>query len=113
MNEITKKVKLPKFAKVLTHNQLRCVCCFENARIDKNIYNYDSDFNKFLNEIVLNILTGENISEILSNIKSENIFYESFYLAYQLNDFNLALNYLHYLEYYDHYYVLDYFLEIY
>ena len=86
---------------------------FQYSIRHKEIYNYDSDFNKFLNEIVLNILTSENISEILSNIKSENIFYESFYLAYQLNDFDIALNYLHYLEYYDHYYVLDYFLEVY
>ena len=94
-------------------NQNKAICNFQNCLIDKNIYNYDAYFNKFLNEIVLNILTGENISEILSNIESEKIFYESFYLAYQLNNFDLALNYLHYYEYYDHYFVLDYFLEIY
>ena len=94
-------------------DQNKAICNFQNCIIDKNIYNYDSEFNKFLNEIVLNVLTGENISEILSNIEREDIFYQSFYLAYQLNDFNFALNYLHYLEYYDHYYVLDYFLEVY
>ena len=57
MNELTKKVKLPKFAKVLTYNQLRCICCFENSRLDKNIYIYDNSFNKFMNDVVLNILT--------------------------------------------------------
>lgn len=118
MNQTTKKVKLPKFANVLTYNQLRCVCCFENARIDKNIYNYDADYNKFLNDVVLNILTSENISEILSNIESENIFYESFYLLFQLtykekDPFKFATNYLHNVNLYDHYYVLDYFLEVY
>lgn len=118
MNQITKKVKLPKFANILTYNQLRCVCCFENARIDKNIYNYDADYNKFLNDIVLNILTGENISEMLSNIESENIFYEAFYLLFQLtykekDPFKFATNYLHNVNLYDHYYVLDYFLEVY
>jgi hypothetical protein len=94
-------------------NQNNAFINFQYSIRHKEIYNYDSDFNKFLNEIVLNILTGENISEILSNIKSEDVFYESFYLAYQLNNFDLALNYLHYLEYFDHYYVLDYFLEVY
>jgi hypothetical protein len=118
MNELTKKVKLPKFAKVLTYNQLRCVCCFENSRLDKNIYNYDLDFNKFLNDDVLNILTSENISEILSNIESENIFYESFYFLFQLrykeNDpMKFARCYLHNVGLYSHYYVLDYFLEVY
>lgn len=118
MNHITKKVKLPKFASVLTYNQLRCVCCFENARIDRNVYNYDADYNKFLNDVVLNILTGENIAEILSNIESENIFYEAFYLLFQLtykekDPFKFATNYLHNVNLYDHYYVLDYFLEVY
>lgn len=118
MNQITKKVKLPKFANVLTYNQLRCVCCFENARIDRNVYNYDADYNKFLNDVVLNILTGENIGEILSNIESENIFYEAFYLLFQLtykekDPIKFATNYLHNVNLYDHYYVLDYFLEVY
>jgi hypothetical protein len=94
-------------------NQNNALINFQFSISHKEIYNNDPNFNKFLNEIVLNILTGENISEILSNIESENIFYEAFYLAYQLNDFNFALNYLHYLEYYDHYYVVDYFLEVY
>jgi tRNA G10 N-methylase Trm11 len=83
MNEITKKVKLPKLSKVLTYNQQRCICNFENSRLDKNIYIYDNSFNKFMNDVVLNILTAENISEILSNIESENIFYESFYFLFQ------------------------------
>lgn len=118
MNQITKKVKLPKFANILTYNQLRCVCCFENARIDRNVHNYDADYNKFLNDVILNILTGENIAEILSNIESENIFYEAFYLLFQLtykekDPFKFATNYLHNVNLYDHYYVLDYFLEVY
>lgn len=94
-------------------NQNKAICNFKNCILDKNIYNYDADYNKFLNNVVLNILTGENIAEILSNIKTEDVFYESFYLAYQLNNFDLALNYLHYVEAYEHYYVLDYFLEVY
>ena len=118
MNEITKKVKLPKFSKVLTYNQLRCICCFENSRLDKNIYIYDNSFNKFMNDYILNILTSENISEILSNIESENIFYESFYFLFQLrykekDSMKFATCYLHNVDLYSHYYVLDYFLEVY
>jgi hypothetical protein len=118
MNELTKKVKLPKFAKVLTYNQQRCVCNFENSRLDKNIFIYDKSFNKFMNDDVLNILTSENISEILSNIESENIFYESFYFLFQCMykekyPMKFAQCYLHNLDLYSHYYVLDYFLEVY
>ena len=99
-------------------NQNKAICNFQNCILDKNIYNYDADYNKFLNEIVLNILTGENISEILSNIKSENIFYEAFYFIFQLqykekDPFKFATQYLHNVDLYDHYYVLDYFLEVY
>ena len=37
-------------------DQNKAICNFQNCLIDKNIYNYDVNFNKFLNEIVLNIL---------------------------------------------------------
>lgn len=94
-------------------DQNKAICNFKNCMLDKSIYNKDLKFINFLHETVFNILTYENIFEIMDKIKDKNIFTESFYLAYQLNNFDLALNYLHYYEYYDHYYVIDYFLEVY
>ena len=69
---------------MFTVNQFKAILDFEHCIIDKSIYNKDQDFNKFINDIVLNILTQENINEILSNIESENIFFESFYFAFIL-----------------------------
>jgi hypothetical protein len=91
---------------------------FKESISDKSIYNLDKDFLRFMEKVVFNILTPEDISEILEEIKNKDIFYESFYFAYQLekvqiNPYNFALNYLHNIELYDHYYVLDKFMELY
>jgi hypothetical protein len=91
---------------------------FKESIKDKSIYNEDEDFLRFMEKVVFNILTPQDISEILDEIKHKKIFYESFFLAYQLekvqiNPYNFALNYLHNIEFYDHYYVLNTFMELY
>jgi hypothetical protein len=106
---------------VFTVNQFKAILDFENCILDKSIYNKDQTFNTFINDTVLNILTQENIKEIISNIESENIFFESFYFAFLLYgklipnnvNYKFALNYLKENNYNNHFYVLDYYLEVY
>jgi len=119
MNNAT---KLPK---IFTPYLLKCILNFEHCRIDKNIYLNDLCFHRFINDTVLNILTLNDIKEIKDNIKSENIFFESFYFIYELNKlsdkipnrnvkpFNFILDYLHINDLLDHYYVIDTYLELY
>ena len=106
---------------MFTVNQFKAILDFEQCIIDKSIYNKDEAFNTFINDTVLNILTLDDIKEILSNIESENIFFESFYFAFLLygnktpnnNNYKFALNYLIQNNYHNHFYVLDYYLEVY
>lgn len=97
---------------------------FRKAIKNPEIYFNDSGYINFLDKIVFNVLDDETYTHIMDNINNEKIFYESFYLAFKLIDrdfegfkdlkyFDIALNYLHHFEYFDHYFVLDYFLEIY
>ena len=106
---------------MFTVNQFKAILDFEHCIIDKSIYNKDLTFNNFINHTVLNILTQDDIKEILSNIESENIFFESFYFAFLLYGYKIpnninykfALNYLSQNNYDKHYFVLDYYLEVY
>lgn len=98
--------------------QFNCIDKFKDSISDKNIYNKDEDFLRFMEKVVFNILTPEDISEILEEIKDKKIFYEAFYFVYmlekfQINSYNFATNYLNYMGFYDHYFVLDYFIEVY
>ena len=98
--------------------QFDCIDKFKESISDKNIYNKDDDFLKFMEKVVFNILTIEDITEILEETKDIKILYESFYFVYilgkfQINPYSFATNYLNYMGFYDHYFVLDYFLEIY
>ena len=99
-------------------NLFNVITNFKESIIDKSIYNKDLDFVKFMEKIVFNILCHDDINEILEEIKDKKIFYESFYFAYLLQQIHIkpyefALNYLHNIEFYDHYYVLDTFMELY
>lgn len=112
-----------------TSNQLSIYLKFEdiinNSDATTEILFKDPAYINFLDKVVFNILDKETYTYIMENIKHEKIFYESFYLAFKLigrNDwqgvkdlkyFEIAQNYLHYTELYDHYFVLDYFIEIY
>lgn len=103
---------------IYQENLFNVITNFKKSIIDKSIYNKDLDFLKFMEKVVFNILTPQDISEILEEIKNKDIFYESFFLVYQLekvqiNPYNFALNYLHNIEFYDHYYVIDTFIELY
>ena len=106
---------------MFTVNQFKSILNFEHSILDKSIYNKDEDFNKFINNTVLNILTEENINEIFNEIKDEDIFFESFYFAFLLYGYKIpnnvnykfALNYLTQNDYDKHYFVLDYYLEVY
>lgn len=106
---------------MFTVNQFKAILDFEQCINDKSIYNKDLTFNNFINDTVLNILTQDDIKELLSNIESENIFFESFYFAFLLygnktpnnNNYKFALNYLIQNNYHNHFYVLDYYLEVY
>ena len=106
------------FIEDFKRKQFNCIDKFKESISDKNIYNKDEDFLRFMEKVVFNILTPQDISEILKEIKDKKIFYESFYFAYLLEQIHIkpyefALNYLHNIEFYDHYYVLDTFMELY
>ena len=114
----TKKMETTIFIEDFKRKQFNCIDKFKESISDKNIYNKDEDFLRFMEKVVFNILTPEDISEILEEIKDKKIFYESFYFVYllekfQINPYNFATNYLNDLGFYDHYYVLDYFIEVY
>lgn len=106
---------------MFTVNQFKAILDFEHCIIDKSIYNKDEAFNTFINDTVLNILILDDLKEILSNIESENIFFESFYFAFILygnktannKNYKFALNYLTQNNYSKHYFVLNYYLEVY
>jgi hypothetical protein len=106
------------FIEDFKRKQFNCIDKFKESISDKNIYNKDEDFLRFMEKIVFNILTTEDINEILEEIKDKKIFYESFYFVYLLEQIHIkpyefALNYLHNIEFYDHYYVIDTFIELY
>ena len=119
MNNAT---KLPQ---MFTPYLLKGILNFEHSRLDKNIYLSDLSFQKFISDTVLNILTPDNLIEMKSNIQSENIFFESFYFIHELNKlgtkipnhnvkpFDFILDYLHNNELFDHYYIIDTYLELY
>ena len=106
------------FIEDFKRKQFNCIDKFKESISDKNIYNKDEDFLRFMQKVVFNILTPEDLNEILEEIKDKKIFYESFYFVYllekfQINPYNFATNYLNYIGFYDHYYVIDYFIEVY
>lgn len=115
-------IKLPQ---MFTPYLLKGILNFEHSRLDKNIYLSDLSFKNFLVDTVLNILTPNDISEMKANIENENIFFESFYLVYELNKlstkipnhkvspFDFILAYLYNNELFDHYYVIDTYLDLY
>ena len=114
----TKKMETTIFIEDFKRKQFNCIDKFKESISDKNIYNKDEDFIRFMEKIVFNILTHEDINQILEEIKDKKIFYESFYFAYLLEQIHIkpyefALNYLHNIEFYDHYYVIDTFVELY
>jgi hypothetical protein len=119
MNNAT---KLPQ---MFTPYLLKGILNFEHSRLDKTIYLSDLSFQKFISDTVLNILTPDNLNEMKANIQSENIFFESFYFIHELNKlatkipnhnvkpFDFILDYLHNNELFDHYYIIDTYLELY
>jgi hypothetical protein len=106
---------------MFTVNQFKAILDLEHCMLDKSIYNKDLNFINFLHDTVFNILTPDNIKEILSNIESENIFFESFYFAFILygnktpnnKNYKFALNYLTQNNHSKHYFVLNYYLDVY
>lgn len=110
-----------KLPQNFTVNEFKAILDFENCIIDKSIYNKDLKFINFLHSTVFNILTYENIFDMIDTIKDKNIFYESFYFAFLLygnktpNNYNykFALDYLTQNNYSKHYFILDYYLEVY
>lgn len=104
-----------------TVNQFKSILDFEHCILDKSIYNNDLNFINFLHDTVFNILTYENIFEIIELIKDKNIFFESFYFAFLLygnktpnnKNYKFALNYLTQNNYSKHYFVLNYYLDVY
>ena len=102
----------------LKKEQFNAIRKFNESIIDKSIYNKDKDFLRFMEKVIFNILTIEDISIILDEVKHKKIFYESFYFVFllekfQINPFYFATHYLNHVAFYDHYFVLDYFLEVY
>lgn len=97
---------------------------FRESIKSSDIYFKDPGYINFLDKIVFNVLDKETYNYIMEGINDEKVFYESFYLVFKLINrdfqgfkdlkyFDIALNYLHHFELYDHYFVLDYFLEVY
>jgi hypothetical protein len=119
-------INATKFPQMFSPDQLNAILKFEHNRINKTLDINDLlPFINFMENTVYNILTPENIEMMKSNIDSENIFFESFYFVHQLNKlstkipnhrakpFDFILAYLHHNELFDHYYIIDTYLELY
>lgn len=106
------------FIKKISVLELKSVLAFENCMNDKSIYTNDLEFKQFMNDIVLNILTPDNINEIKNNISNECIFYEIFYFMFIAKEKGnkepyFILTYLNNMNYFEHMYVLDTYLDLY
>lgn len=119
-------INATKFPQMFSPAQLNAILKFEHLRINKTLDLSDFvPFIDFIQNTVYNILTPDDLLEMKSNIESENIFYESFYFVHQLNKlstktpnhrvkpFDFVLDYLHHNELFDHYYIIDTYLELY
>jgi hypothetical protein len=90
---------------------------FNYALFNTDIMYNDKDFNTFLRKKIFSILTDETIIIIMNECQSKDVFYQSFYFIYLLDNhylsFEYAMKYLNTLKYNDHYNVLDSFLNFY
>lgn len=110
-------IYLNKFKTMFTPAQLSAVLKFEESRYNKNIYLDDVDFQLFIDKTVYYVLLPEDIDD-MKTIASEDIFFEALYFYFlmygsKINRADFVLSYCHYNSLFDHYEIIDKYLELY